>query len=330
MKLHDLYESAYKRGIMYDPRGVEGVQQRLKSVYETYMKLSETEKWEHGKESLVNPYSDTRVLYGARDREISDYILVGIDVGCPEILLADMMRKKGKNITLVLSHHPSGKALAKSFDILNMQIDILHLWGVPINIAEGLLSDEIKKLERKIMPANIDRDVNMAEILDIPYLCIHTPANNASTTFLQNYLVKNKPRTLKDIVELLKEIPEIKEALKIHSGPKILTGHEKRRVGKIFVDMTASLGKTKSAYAKLAEAGVGTIIVKSMSQQSISEAKNLHLNIIAAGHIACDNIGLNIILDDILPEDIKVITCSGFWRFNRKNLNKEVEKEYDG
>lgn len=43
------------------------------------------------------------------------------------------------------------------------------------------------------------------------------------------------------------------------------------------------------------------------------------MNVVIAGHIASDNLGLNLLLDQILEgEDIKVLECSGFIRVKRQ------------
>ena len=44
----------------------------------------------------MNPYADTRILYGDPDTEVSS-ILVGIDLEVGEVLLADRLREKGQS-----------------------------------------------------------------------------------------------------------------------------------------------------------------------------------------------------------------------------------------
>ena len=48
-------------------------------------------------------------------------------------------------------------------------------------------------------------------------------------------------------------------------------------------------------------------------------AKDEHINLVIAGHITSDNLGLNLLLDNLeKEEEINIISCSGFERIKRK------------
>jgi len=207
MRLGDLYRKAIEAGIENDPRGREAVLQELKRRKKDFDKLPPEEKEFFDAESLQNPYSDSRILYGSDDGEIKS-VLAGIDIDVGEILLADNLRQKGKRIDLLLSHHPSGRAFADLYSVMGMQADILNLFGVPINIAEGLMAGRVKEIERKLMPSNHTRAVDAARLLDIPFLCLHTPADNMVASYLQRIFDESKPYFLSDAVDMLLDIPE--------------------------------------------------------------------------------------------------------------------------
>ncbi len=316
MMLQDFYRSAVAVGIDYDPRGAAWVKKTLLRAKDEYNKLTTEEKVWAGKEYTINPYADTRVLHGEPEVLISKRILVGIDIGVGEILVADKLNGRGKNIDLVVAHHPEGKAYAKFYTVMQMQADILHKFGLPINVADGMLSEKIREVENKILLTNLNRDTDIAALLDIPYMCVHTPADNAATTFLQRLMDKEKPERLGDIISLLKMIPEYKEALKRHSGPKILAGVAERRAGKIFVDLNGGAEGPAQIYEKLAQVGIGTVVSICVPEEHRKEAEKNHISIIAAGSTASDSLGLNLVLDRILKDTgIEVIECSGFRRF---------------
>ena len=324
MNLQEFYRSAVSIGIDYDPRGAAWVKKTLLRAKDEYNKLTTEEKIWSGKEYMVNPYADTRVLNGQPDLSITARILVGIDIGIGEILVADKLNERGKNIDLVVAHHPEGKAYAKFHTITQMQADILHKFGIPINIADGIMNEKLRAAENKIIQVNVNRETDIAVLLDIAYICIHTPANNAATTFLQRIMDKEKPERIADILDILKNIPEYKEALKRHSGPKILTGNSSTRTGKIFVDMIGSAEGSPQLYEQLARAGIGAIICTSMSPESVNEAEKQHISVVAAGSTASDSLGLNLVLDKILKDtNIEVIECSGFRRFIHEQNNSE-------
>ena len=92
MRIKEIFNLAINKGIEADFRGKEGIEKLLKRRKEKYEKLSEKEKEEFDSESLNNPYSDTRILNIAEDKEIKR-VLVGIDIGPAEILLAKEIGK---------------------------------------------------------------------------------------------------------------------------------------------------------------------------------------------------------------------------------------------
>ncbi len=318
VKLIDIYRSVVLFGMEMDPRGKDSVKKELLKTKNEYEKLSSKDKEFYDKESLDNPYSDTRILIGKHDSEIKT-ILVGVDIEVGEIMLADRLKEKGEKIDLVMAHHPEGLALAGFFNVMYMQADILNKMGVPINVAESLMHERIREVERKVMPANHTRAVDAARLLDINLMSCHTPADNCVASYLQNLMDKKKPNTLRDIVDILREIPEYNAAAKQSAGPKITRGDNASKAGKIFVDMTGGTEGSKDIFKKLSEAGVSTLVCMHLSEDHFKKAQEEHMNVVIAGHIASDNVGLNIMLDELEKKvKFRILACSGFSRFSRK------------
>lgn len=317
MNLRDFYNKAIETGIQNDPRGKDVVTRELERKKKQYETLNEDEREFYDKESIKNPYPDSRILHGSGEKNVQS-ILVGIDIDVGEILLAETLRSKGKKIDLILSHHPSGRAYADLYTVMQMQSDILNTFGVPINVAEGLMENRIKEVERKLMPVNHSRAVDVARLLDIPFICIHTPADNMVASYLQKLLDNDKPYLLSDVLDILRNIPEYKFASANNVGPKIVLGTKERKAGKIFVDMTGGTEGAKDIFESLTNSGVNTIVGMHISEEHRKEAEKQHINIIVAGHISSDSLGLNLLLDEITKDDsIDIIECSGFKRFSR-------------
>ena len=317
MKLGEIYRKAIYLGMKNDPRSEEGARKDLERAQKEFEELKEDQKKEFDRERLDNPYADTRLLYGENEREVKR-ALVGIDMEVGEVLLAERLEEKGRKVDLLLSHHPEGRALASLYEVMGMQADILHKYGVPIAVAEGILEGRIKEVQRRLMPSNHTRSVDVAALLDIPFLCVHTPADNMVTTYLQRILDEEKPFLVKDVLDLLKEIPEYQEGIRNHNGPNLQLGSEKRRAGKIFVDMTGGTGGSKEAFEKIARTDVGTIVGMHIGEDHRTEAEKNHLNVIIAGHIPSDTLGINLFLDEVEREGkLDIIACSGFRRVSR-------------
>ena len=314
MRIKEIYNLVINKGIEADFRGKEEIEKLLKRRKEKYEKLSKKEKEEFDKEALENPYLDSRILNISQDKEIKK-IMVGIDIEPAEILLA----KEIGNIDLIISHHPLGKGLANLADVMELQCDVLNQYGVPINIAEGLMKERIEEVARGVNAINHQRTVDVAKILGFNLICLHTACDNLAAKFLKDRIEKaDSLMRIEDLLNLLKEIPEYREALKFGAGPKIFVGDLERRCGKIaLTELTGGTEPTPKIYEKMAQAGIGTIIGMHMREESKKEAEAANINVVVAGHISSDSLGMNLFLDELQKRNIQIIPCSGLIRISR-------------
>lgn len=316
MTLQEIYELGLEMGIKADPRGVDGVKRVLSYLKKEYEEMPEKKKKYFDKESLKNPYSDSRILFG--DPKISvKKVLAGIDADGTEILLADRLRDKGKKIDLVIAHHPSGHALASLHEVMELQVDMFVKAGVPANVAHALFQERMSLVQRRIGPRNHSQAVDSAKLLDVPLLALHTIWDNLGNSFMQNYLEKKSLERVGEVLEAINEIPEFIEAIKGKAGPSIVAGGEKTRAGKVVVSFTGGTNPSKELYVEMAKAGVGTIVEMHVPEEAIQELRKLHINIIDCGHMAADSIGANLFLDELEKRGVEVIPCSGLIRVKR-------------
>jgi len=317
MKLGKLYDSIIKKGIEKDPRTPKEIREELAKAAKEFKKLSRFERNRFDMDRLRNPYSDTRILYGDPESQVKT-VMAGIDMEGPEILLADRLNRGGASIDLVLTHHPEGAAWSRLHDVMKIQAFQLKKLGIPFDIANDILKERMDEVRRSISAANHSRSVDIARLLDIPYMCVHTPADNHVADYLQRLFDKSRPKKLSQIIKTLNAIPEYADAIKKDAGPRLLAGDPDKDPGKIFVDMTGGTEGPKRIFPRLSQAGVGTIIAMHLSEAHFKMAKSEFVNIVIAGHIASDNFGLNLILDEIeKTEKLKIIPCSGFLRVKR-------------
>ena len=304
-------------GIKRDPRGEKGVKDFLLSVKKEYGNLSHEDKKVFDRERLLNPYSDSRILYGDPSKDIKN-VLAGIDMETQEILLAETLKKRGKRIDLILSHHPEGFALSALHNVMSIQLDILEDAGVSRKKAKEMLDERIEEVSRKMHPANVMRPVNTAELLGIPFMCTHTVADNCVSAYLNSLISKNKPKTVQDIIELISKEPEYKYAITTGTGPRMILGKASNPCGKVIVEMTGGTGGSKKIFPELVKAGVKTIIGMHMSEENFKKAKKHKLNILIAGHISSDSLGMNLLLGAIDPKrQLNIIPCSGYIKVKR-------------
>lgn len=315
MKLKKLYQSIVKFGIERDPRG-RRIREYFTNMKKEYRGLKGAEKLCFDKEAFTNPFSDTRILYGDRETQVKK-ILVGIDIEVPEILLAQLIREKD-GLDLVLSHHPEGIAYAGLSEVMQVHSFILEKLGLHKEVVRDFVNERIKEVSRKVSCANHSRAVDAARLLGIPFVSCHTPSDNFVAHYLQALIDKNKPKKVSGILHSLYRIPEYKEALMNKSGPKIILGKAENKPGKVFVDMTGGTEGSKELFGRLSQSGVGTLVCMHLSEEHFTKVKPEHINVVIAGHIASDNLGLNLLLDKIeAVEKLEILCCSGFKRIRR-------------
>jgi len=313
MTINEIYNLALQIGIKADFRGEEGVRKFLDNKRKQYEKMDEKEKQEFDTESLVNPYLDSRVYHISEDKEVKR-VLAGVDIEPSEILMA----KEIGSIDLIIAHHPLGRGLAHLADVMDLQCDVLNFYGVPINIAEGLMKERISEVARGVNSANHQRTVDAAKILGVNLMNSHTPCDNLAAKFLKDLIEQKKPERIGELVDLLKEIPEYKEAMKIGAGPKIFVGDKENRCGKIaLTEITGGTEGSPKLYEKMAQAGIGTIVGMHISEEHKKEAENANLNVVIAGHISSDSLGMNLFLDELQKQGIEIIPYSGLIRISR-------------
>ncbi len=319
MKLEKLYKKTIDLGIENDLRGKNEIKRILEEEDEKYKKLNKEDVEYYDKDRLFNPFSDTRILNGDLDTEVKKMI-VGIDMGIGEVLLTYLLNKDlDQKIDLIVSHHPEGYALAQLYDVMKFQADLLANYGITISVAEQLMGKRISEIERRLMPVNHNRAVDAAKIFGIPMICIHTPSDNCVTNYLKKAFEKEKPHKLKDLMSLLKNIPEYKKLAKLQVPPKIISGSEDSKSGKIFVDMTGGTEGSKEIFEKYAASGISTLVSMHLSEDHLENAKKANLNVVIAGHIASDTLGLNLMFDELEKEErFEFIDASGFERIRRK------------
>ena len=126
---------------------------------------------------------------------------------------------------------------------------------------------------------------------------------------------KAKPDRLKDVLDLLLDIPEYRRSASLQLPPRIVSGSEESRCGKIFVDMTGGTEGAKEVFDKYAASGVSTLVGMHISEDHLETAKKANLNIVIAGHISSDTLGLNLLLDNVeKKEPFEYVCVSGFER----------------
>lgn len=316
MRIREIFNLAIKMGIEADFRPREAVKKSLEGKKKKYQRLFKN--GEINSTVLLNPYPDTQIHHIAQDKEIKR-ILAGIDIEASELILTKILG----DIDLVIAHHPIGKALANLDEVMDMQIQIYHLYGVPINIAQRLIKEKIGEVARGINRLNHFRTVDVAKLLRINLMNVHTPLDNLAGRFLDKLIKKRNPEKIGDLLSLLEEIPEFEEAKRRGQGPKIFVGEKDNYCGKIaLTEITGGTEGSPKLYEKMAICGIGTVVSMHQSEEHRKEAEKANINVVVAGHIPSDSLGMNLFLDELEKRGIEIVPCSGLIRFSRARKTK--------
>jgi putative NIF3 family GTP cyclohydrolase 1 type 2 len=313
MNIQQIFQLAIKIGIENDFRPKSQIEKQLKRIKEKYEKLSKEEKEIFDKEKIANPYPDSRIHFDGGKKNIKK-VLSGIDIDTAEIMMAEEL----DDVDLIIGHHPVGKGLTDLSDVMHLQADVLSQYGVPINVAESLTKMRVSEVARGVNPINHYKAVDAARLMKISLINVHTPADNLVANFLKKKIDKEKPEYVSDIIKMLLAIPEYKEAAIRGFGPTLFSGSEDNRAGKIAItEITGGTEGNSKIYEKLAQAGVGTVVAMHQSEEHKKEAEKAHINVVIAGHISSDSLGMNLFLDELEKKGIKIIPCSGLIRVSR-------------
>lgn len=317
MRLGDIYKIAVEKGMAEDIRGQAELERVLAANRKAYEKLDEDEREFFDTEKLTNPYSDTRICVGDPDSEIRG-MLVGVDLEVGEVVLADRLRERGEPIDLILAHHPEGPGYANLHEVMYMQADLWAAQGVSVAAGDALIDTRASEIHRRIMPVNHYRAIDAARLLGFSSMSCHTPADNSVNAFVQRFLDSEAPGTLDDVVKALRTIPEYADGARKGYGPALVQGKGTARPGRIVVDMTGGTEGPIDALDRLSAAGVGTFVGMHYSEEHKKRAEDLKLNLVIAGHISSDVLGMNLVLDEIEKSGpVDVVCTSGMVRFKR-------------
>ncbi|MDK2822712.1 MAG: hypothetical protein PWQ67_1237 [Clostridia bacterium] len=235
-------------------------------------------------------------------------IAFGIDIDTAEIMLAKQL-----GFDCVITHHPHSVHKVDLYKVMDNQIERMVEAGVPVNKAQKALAERKEQVDRNMHVTNYDKAANAAKLLNMPFIAIHSPADLLVEDYLQQYLddrLRDKPMALiKDVLDVLLEIPEYQNTC---AQPKVRVGSEKSYAGKVFVTMAGGTSGGKDVIKAYFEAGIGTLVVMHVPDDVVEAVKKQNIgNIIVAGHMASDSIGVNLVIKAFEEKGLEVVRLSG-------------------
>jgi hypothetical protein len=317
--LRDLHETSIQLGMALDIRGEAALQKQLALRRAEYEALPAWQQPFYDQERFRNPFGDVRIVNGPDDVEL-ETILLGINIGLDELLLADRLRSRGAKIDAVIAHHTNdiGVAIALVHDFMPVAIEFLVGEGVPRADAEACINRFIHEKEQSLEDtARMGPD--MAKLLGFPLACIHTPADYYIGEGVRPVVEAAQPQTVGDVVRALMDIPEVQSAAHIGAEPRVMSGEATWPAGRMLLKFGGGYGLPPDAYTLLGKAGVNTVVQIGCLPAQRQAAQEAGIAIVRIAHGACDNIGINLLLDEVERRHgpLNVIPCNYFERVKR-------------
>ncbi len=319
MTLRDLYDTSIQLGMELDVRGEAGLHRQMAQRRAEYDALPAWQQPYYDQERFRNPYGDVRIVNGPDDVELNT-ILLGINIGIDELLLADRLRSKGTQIEAVIAHHTSGIGVAISLvhDFMPVAIDFMVEEGVPRAQAETCINRYIEEKSQSLEDsARMGPD--MAKLLEFPLACIHTPADYYIGEGVRPVVEAAKPQTVGEIVQALLHIPEVQSSARIGAEPRVMSGDESWPAGRMLLKFGGGYILPPDAYTLLGKAGVNTVLQIGCSPAHARAAQEAGVSIVRIAHAACDNIGINLLFDEVERRlgPLNIIACNYYERIKR-------------
>jgi len=231
-------------------------------------------------------------------------VLFGIDAGVPELLVA-----KHLGCDAVIAHHPAGgRAITDFHQVFRRHIQQMTLVGVPEEEAEKAVKKKLADLEVEGHARNYDHAVDVARLLKMPYMNIHTPLDEVGRRIMSERISKRikKDSTVQDVVSALKELPEFEKAT---TEIKIRLGKAGNPAGRVVVSHGAGTNGGYEIAKTYFKHGIGTIVFIHVGVGDLEKLRSDNPgNLIVSGHIASDSVGINPFIHELRRNKVSVMT----------------------
>jgi putative NIF3 family GTP cyclohydrolase 1 type 2 len=228
-------------------------------------------------------------------------ILFGIDAGVPELLLAKQLRYDA-----VIAHHPpGGTAAINFFQVFKRHIQQMVEAGIPRKEAEKAVRKKLEELEVENHTRNYAHAVDVAKLLKMPYMNIHTPLDEVGRRIMSEQINRRitENSTVQNVVSALKDLTEFKKAV---TEIKIRLGEAENPAGKIVVSHGAGTNGGYEIAKTYFKHGIGTVVYIHISPGDLKLKAEKSGNLIVTGHVASDSVGINPLIHELEERKVSV------------------------
>jgi hypothetical protein len=179
---------------------------------------------------------------------------------------------------------------------------------VPEEEAEKAVRKKLADLEVEAHARNYDHTVDVARLLRMPYMNIHTPLDEVGRRIMSKQINRriNRESTVQDVVSALEELPEFEKAT---TKIKIRLGKAGNLAGRVVVSHGAGTNGGYEIAKTYFKYGVGTVLYIHVGLGDLEKLKaDGSGNLIVSGHIASDSVGINPFIYELRKKKTSVTT----------------------
>ncbi|MDI3472345.1 MAG: hypothetical protein PWQ20_798 [Thermotogaceae bacterium] len=197
----------------------------------------------------------------------------------------------------VIAHHPAGmSATVELYRVIERQIETMMEHGVPLEEAKIAIKKRQEEMLYRAHMSNWKHLIDFAKLLNIPFMNVHYPCDFMMEKLVEEHLrgkiSKIEDLKVEELINVLCEMPEYGNAV---TKPLVAVGNPGNIVGKLCVAFAGGTNGGANVIKSYWKNGVDTVMVLHMNLSDVYELRreSAPKNLIIAGHIASDSVGLN-------------------------------------
>jgi len=278
-----------------------------------YAMLTGTAKRFYDCERLWNPFGCSRISAGDPELEVRG-MAVGINCTLADILYVEKQRDQGRRVDAFLAHHGIPPAGTIYEEINNTHYNVLVDYGVPEETARRVVDDAIHGYHLRMAgePFGFERCTEMA------LYNVHNPMDNLFALRASQLFAREQPKTVAAVIDLLLSFEEFAISARAGVPPKIAAGAPDAEAGHIYVDALGGICLNDDELPALLATGKVQTVIRLTYNNCIRICREAGVNLIFMPHNAHDNLGINLMLDQVLAEgEIDILPVNLFYRVPR-------------
>lgn len=271
------------------------------------MNLSELLRWTAELSGCSEVPADSQVYVEAPGDVRT--VLFGVDIDAGELLWAQQ-----QGFDAVIAHHPVGDRARTEFArVVHRQIDQMAAEGIDRATAERAVRSRLDALHRRDHMANVNRVVDTARLIGMPFANIHLAADILARQAVVDLLAqRTTPQsTLREVVAAFDELPEMEAA---HTRPEAWVGSLDNRLGRYTVAMAGGTNGGYPVFREYFAAGIDTVLCMHIAEEELHRLRGEASpgnNLLVTGHMATDSVGINAVIAAMEREGMRVTRTSG-------------------